>query len=345
LDIVLIYAIAGLIVSFYIAWNLGANDASNPTDAAVSAGVLSVKRALILFAIFASLGAIVQGRMVMKTLGRGIVSSIDPLGAIVSSVSAGLWITLMTYFGMPISTSQSTASAVFGYGMLKILEGSATQVNVGVIYTILISWVTSPLISMGLTVLNYFLLKKLAMALHKRGYNVERFFKYFLIANICFSAYAFGANDVGNATGVYVTTISSLWGVPDEISMTFLAFLGALGIVAGGLTWGYRVIYTVAFRVTRLDIVSATAAKFANALNVWLFTTIPYILFGWGMPISTTHSSVASIIAAGIVSKGLKKGVNYKLVMYIVGAWVFTLPGAMGMSMALNFILKQILPH
>lgn len=53
-----------------MAWNIGANDDSNPTDTDVGAGALSINKAIVLFSIFAGIGALVQGWMVMKTLGK-----------------------------------------------------------------------------------------------------------------------------------------------------------------------------------------------------------------------------------------------------------------------------------
>ena len=78
---------AGLALSFYVVWCLGANDAANPTECAVGSGVLSLRRALLLFCAFVALGAILQGFTVIKTLGKGIVEDVTVLGAL--SVGSG----------------------------------------------------------------------------------------------------------------------------------------------------------------------------------------------------------------------------------------------------------------
>ncbi|MGC8936278.1 MAG: inorganic phosphate transporter, partial [Candidatus Methanomethylicaceae archaeon] len=116
MDVQLILLIAGLILAFIMAMNLGGNDAANPTSAVIGAGVLSLKKALLFFAIFTTLGAALQGHMVMKTIGRGIVPSIDVVGAFAIILAANIWIFIATIRGMAISTTHSIISAVIGYG-------------------------------------------------------------------------------------------------------------------------------------------------------------------------------------------------------------------------------------
>ncbi|RLG82162.1 MAG: inorganic phosphate transporter, partial [Thermoprotei archaeon] len=111
-----LYVVLGLFAALYIAWNLGANDAANPTNAAVGSGAIKLRDAILLFSLFAAIGAIVQGYMVMKTIGKGVVRDIDAMGALVASIAAGLWITLATWKGIPVSTTHSTVGAVLGIG-------------------------------------------------------------------------------------------------------------------------------------------------------------------------------------------------------------------------------------
>ena len=97
----------GFILTFLMAIALGGNDAATPCDTTVGARVLTVRKAVILFAIFASFGALTQGYMVMKTIGRGIVPAIDLLGVLVVITSAFIWIMFCNYFGFEISVIHS----------------------------------------------------------------------------------------------------------------------------------------------------------------------------------------------------------------------------------------------
>ena len=333
----------GLCVAMYMAWNLGANDAANPTDTAVGAGAISIKKAVILFSLFAGIGAVAQGYMVMKTIGKGVVSDLDPLGALIASLTACLWVTLSTWKGMPVSTTHSTVGSVLGIGLAYFFLSRSAHIKWSVVVGVILSWITSPLIAITLSVLFYFALYRLASTLLSHGFNVDKFFRYFLLFNLAFSAYSFGVNDVGNATGVYVAVVSKTFGMPDMTTMLYLAILGSIGIALGALTWGYRVISTVGFKITRLDYISASAAELANALVVWCFSTIPKIVIGYGMPISTTHASVSSVIGVGIAKEKSLKGVNWRIVGYIILSWILTVPVTAGISFTLYIILSKII--
>ena len=338
-----IYVVLGLLAALYIAWNLGANDAANPTNMAVGSGAITLRKAILLFVIFATIGAIVQGYMVMKTIGKGVVPNIDAVGALSASVAAGLWVTLSTWKGLPVSTTHSSVGAVLGIGFAyMVLKHQQTPINWDIVEKVVLSWITSPLLAIVLSMGLYLWFSRIALNLYNKGYNVDKIFKYLLLASLAFSAYAYGTNDVGNATGVYVTVISKLYGLPDMNTMFFLALLGSVGIALGAFTWGYRVIRTVGFEITRLDYVTGSAAGLSNALIVWVFSTVPKVLFGYGMPISTTHASVSSIIGVGIAKERSLKAINWKTVGIIIISWLLTVPIAASISFIIYFILTII---
>lgn len=340
----IVYVAAGLAVSFYVAWNLGANDAANPTDTAVGAGAVTLRQAVLMFSIFAALGAILEGYQVIKTVGKGIVTNLTPIAALAAGLSGGLWITLATWRGLPVSTTQSIVSSTLGVGLAAIALHGGHEIRWSIVATILLSWVTSPLSAIALSFLLYSLLHKLHTRIMERGVDISRAFRWLLVFSLAFSAYSFGVNDVANATGVYVTAVASITGMPDMETMRFLAALGSMGIALGAFTWGYRVIRTVGFKITRLDYVTGAAAELSNALVVWLFSKIPYMLIGYGMPISTTHASVSSIIGVGLAKHRSLKGVNWRTVALILLGWLFTLPVAAGLGALIYTLLYLLLP-
>ncbi len=336
-----LYLVMGLAVAMYIAWNLGANDSANPTNAAVGSGALSLRKAMILFSVFAAIGAIVQGYMVMKTIGKGVVKDLDPLAALIASLIAGIWITFSTWKGLPVSTTHSTVGAVIGIGFAYSYFHGHTYINWHVVTMIVASWVVSPLLAILLSMLMYNILRYIAQ--RRSVEKVAPLFKKIMIIGLVASAYAFGVNDVGNATGVYVTVVSKLYGLPDATTMRYLAALGSVGIALGALTWGYRVVNTVGYKITRLDYVTGAAALLTNAIIVWGFSTIPKWLWNYGMPISTTHASVSSIIGVGIARSRSLSGVDWKVVGIIVASWIITLPVAAGASFAIYSLTLHLI--
>lgn len=409
--IILVYAI-GILLCLLMAWNLGANDAANPTDCAVGSGAISMKKAVILFAIFAALGGILLGPFVMKTIDRGIISKealpegVMIMGSFAAILAAGLFVALCTWKGMPTSTTHAIIGGVLGFGLIAAPQ----LVNWDKVFIIFGSLLISPLfavlVAFGLfyafrayfrkprkkqtdMILSYLLLFALGFAvmliicqnvfefslfeslgvtllsatilgtlgtfwIHKRyqtpqsGERTDRagnvkLMSNLLIVALCFSAFAFGANDMANATGAFVTPTMAISGAPTMEVMIILALLGSFGMAVGGLTWGYRVIRTSSFRVTRLDPLTGLAGEYANAFVIFLFTVVPYYLIGFGIPISTTHSSIGAIIGVGIASMGFR-GVNKSTVGKILLTWSLTIPVVVVLSAILFGLFNILIP-
>lgn len=61
-----------LVCGFYVAWNIGANDVANAMGTSVGSGALTLRRAVILAAIFEFSGAFIVGSNVSETVRKGI---------------------------------------------------------------------------------------------------------------------------------------------------------------------------------------------------------------------------------------------------------------------------------
>src|SRR5512136_429765 len=131
----------GFLLSFLMAIAMGGNDAATPTDTAVGARAITIRKAVILFAIFSAVGALTQGFMVMKTIGTGIVPSIDLLGAIILVLVAFVWIMICNVYGLEISVTQAIIGSILGYG---IAAYGINSVKWDTLNTIILSWFTSP---------------------------------------------------------------------------------------------------------------------------------------------------------------------------------------------------------
>src|SRR4030042_2539225 len=145
----------GFLLSFLMAIAMGGNDAATPTDTAVGARVISIRHAVVLFAIFSAVGALTQGFMVMKTIGTGIVPSIDILGAIILVLVAFVWIMICNVFGLEISVTHAIIGSILGYG---IASYGISGIQWDLLQTIVISWLTSPFIAVFSAFLFYKLL-------------------------------------------------------------------------------------------------------------------------------------------------------------------------------------------
>lgn len=337
----IILAVASLALAIMVAWILGANDAANSTATIVGGGVISLRAALALFSIFVFLGAASQGYKVIKTIGRGIVplEAMSSPGAIAAATATFIWLFVCTWRGMPVSTTHTSVGAVLGFGLMAVgLQG----VNFQVLASILLSWASSPVLSMLIALAVYKIAEHfLARTPPHELRKYDRAVRYMLVGVVCFTAYSFGANDVANAVGVFDAITERSLGATPQASAFILSLIGAIGIILGGVTYGHRVISTVGFRITKLSPVSAFAAQFSMALTVLLFTTVPDMLFGYGMPISTTHSIVGAVIGVGL-ARG-SKSVDKVIVAHVLASWALTVPVAATLATVIYLALKVVL--
>ena len=139
-----VLALAAVAVAFYIAWDIGSNDSANAMGTAVGAGILSFRQASLTIAIFVLMGAYLRGYKVMKTVGRGIVPEgyLTMEMAVIALLAAGVWVTIATVKGLPVSTTQSIVGGVIGVGL-----ATSAPVNWFTLLKIAAAWVVSPILS------------------------------------------------------------------------------------------------------------------------------------------------------------------------------------------------------
>jgi len=138
-----------------MAWNIGANDVANAMGTSIGSGALTMKKAILIAAVFEFVGAFLVGSHVTETVRKGIIdlsiftemengTSILMYGMLASLLAAGAWLQIASYFGWPVSTTHSIVGAIVGFG---IIAGGAAGVDWGQIVKIVMSWAISPLLS------------------------------------------------------------------------------------------------------------------------------------------------------------------------------------------------------
>ncbi len=406
----LLVLVLAIVAAIYMAWNIGANDVANSMGTSVGSGALTLRRAILVAAIFEFAGAVLVGKHVTSTIAKGIADPtvIDPnilmLGMLASLIASGLWVTIATYFSLPVSTSHSIVGAVLGFLMLY----NFSLIHWSVVWGIVASWIISPLSGLFVAYLTFMILKStvlskddpvkeaklvgpffvfitvviISMSVIYKGLKnlnldlgmeqsliisiilgaigglisyflmrrytyeyatredkykkLERFFIYLQIMTAATVAFAHGANDVANAVGPLVTIVNIYSGISlggKTVIPLWVLVLGGFGIVLGISTWGYKVIYTIGKRITEVTPTRGFSAQLATTFTVLVFSKL-------GMPISTSHVIVGSVIGVGM-ARGLAT-VNYKVIKNIIYSWVVTLPAAMAFSAGIFLLLKSI---
>ncbi len=167
--------------------------------------------------------------------------------------------------------------------------------------------------------------------------NVERIFAVLMIVTACAMAFAHGSNDVANAIGPVAAVISVVktGAVLQTASVPpWVLLLGAVGIVVGLATYGFRVIATVGRNITELTPSRGFAAELAAATTVVLASAT-------GIPISTTHTLVGAVLGVGL-ARGIG-ALDLGVIRTIFMSWIITLPAGAILSIVFYYILSGIL--
>ena len=169
---------------------------------------------------------------------------------------------------------------------------------------------------------------------HANG--VERVFAILMIFTACAMAFAHGSNDVANAVGPLAAIVGVLQSGVIQAESTvpgWVLLLGAVGIVVGLATYGYKVITTIGKHITELTPSRGFAAELAAASTVVGAS-------GLGLPISTTHTLVGAILGVGM-ARGIA-ALNLRVIGNIFTSWVVTLPAGAILSIVYFSVFSTI---
>lgn len=179
-------------------------------------------------------------------------------------------------------------------------------------------------------------------SLHSQFANVEKVFAILMVFTACSMAFAHGSNDVSNAVGPVAAIVSVVHAKGDMALIdnaplpSWVLLLGALGIVFGLATYGYRVIATIGKKITELTPSRGFAAEMSTATLVVGASAI-------GLPVSTTHTLVGAVLGIGL-ARGIG-ALNLNVIGRIFISWVVTLPAGAILSILFFYIIRLALGH
>lgn len=264
------------------------------------------------------MGAII-GYMVFKSIVKSIFESASPDES--AAFYAPFWV-FLTVLIMALSAVLKT----------PILKKAGISTFYGV------------LIALGVSALSALIVGSLIKVHVGRAINehpeysyVEETFRKLQIATSCYVAFSHGANDVANAIGPMAAIVAyaqhgDLGGV---ITIpVYLLALGGFGIAIGIVTWGYKVIRTVAYKITKLTNTRGFSVDFGAATTILVASKL-------GMPVSTTHTVIGAVVGVGL-ARGIE-GINLRVIRDIVISWFITLPVAAGTAAGLFMLMTKAL--
>jgi len=289
--------------------------------------LIKKRNALLLFGVFVILGAVILGRNVAVTLGKGLlpkeVISFDVVLAILMAATLSLF--LANILKIPQSTSQVTVGAIVGAGI------NFGQINLETLcFKILPMWVILPLLSYLLTLLVY----RMVYPPGRNNFHIyEKIFangKKMKISALVVSAYvsfAIGTNNVANAAGPLSGT--GLVGISTGL-LTIAPFFGI-----GAFLMGNGPLETAGKEIVPLGLMSSTLVSFVTATLLIVASIV-------GIPQSLVQLNLASIFAISCLKNGHKYTWDKNIVKKTFFVWIITPLFSVIMSyLLLNLFLKR----
>lgn len=310
----------------------GANDRANAIATVTATKALTPVKALILASVFNLAGACVSTK-VAETMGKGIILPEDITLVIIAVgvFGAVVWVFICTSFGIPISVSHSLVGGLLGAG---IAAGGLGIINWEILNNkVFLAIVLGPFAGFVAGSLLFALISWLLYLFFKKtpATATEGVFKKLQIISASFMAFSHGMNDAQNAMGMITIALLAggfipVFDVPLWVKLSCGFMMGL-----GTFFFGWRVMKTLGWRLTKLEPKHGFAAETGAGIAVVGASLA-------GMPVSTTHV-IGSAVIGGTFFQSLRR-IRWSEVGKMVTAWVITIPIAAAIGGAVYWVVE-----
>ena len=213
------------------------------------------------------------------------------------------------------------------------------HIEIGFFYTLLL---TIPFAAMagffGRTWVRWQVQRKRELQPNSQRYSpVESVFAQLQVLTACYVAFAHGANDVANAIGplAAIFSVVKTKSVALQVEVPFwMLFAGGIAVGGGLLAFGTRVMQTIGKNITEITPIRGFCAEFGAATTILICSRL-------GLPVSTTHVLVGSVVGVGIM-RGMGT-LDLRILKNIGLSWLVTLPFTLVLAMVLYKVFTLIL--
>lgn len=325
-------------VSVYIAISValffdfvnGFHDSANAIATVVGTRVLRPLYAVGIAAVANFAGPFIFGTAVAHTVGKGIIqpsfSTVDVIFA--GLIGAIIWDLVTWYFGLPSSSSHALIGGLIGSALLA--GGTSALVLPGIEKTltfIVISPTLGFCTAFGIAIIIMYLFRRYTAS------YVNKIFGRLQICSSIFFSLTHGANDGQKTMGV-ITALLISGGMLDSTSFSVpieVILASAIAIALGTFFGGWRIVKTMAFKLTSLRPYQGFCAETGGGV---ILTSMAWL----GIPVSTTHAIAGAIMGVGATKR--LSAVRWGVGKRIVYAWIITIPASAAVAALVLEIMK-----
>jgi PiT family inorganic phosphate transporter len=213
------------------------------------------------------------------------------------------------------------------------------HLDVGFFYTVLLTIPCAALAALfGRKWVRWQVRVKCELGPNPQGFSpAECFFAQLQILTSCYIAFAHGANDVANAVGplAAIFSVVKTKSVALQVEVPFwMLFIGGIAVGGGLYIFGTRVLETIGKNITEITPIRGFCAQFGAATTILICSRL-------GLPVSTTHVLVGSVVGVGLM-RGIE-ALDLRILKNIGFSWIVTLPITMVLAMLIYKVLTLFL--
>lgn len=318
-------ALVAIILTWAFDFVNGFHDSANSIATIVATKVLTPVKAVAMAAFFNFVGFLVIGSAVAAMIQTGIIKQnlireSYGLELVLSALLGAIGWNLITWWlGIPASSSHALVGGLLGAGGAAIGLDAVNWTGITKIASFI---VLSPAVGF---VAGFLIVVVVIRALrHYSRHKVNRWFRHLQLVSSASYSMTHGANDAQKGMGIIMLVlVASGAAAPTDKAFLWVALSCYAALALGTFFGGWRIVKTMASRITKLEPYQGFSAETGAA--AMLFATAHF-----GIPVSTTHTISGSIMGVGSARRvsAVRWGVGRRLVV----AWILTIPAAATIS-------------
>jgi sodium-dependent phosphate transporter len=151
----------------------------------------------------------------------------------------------------------------------------------------------------------------------KYANEVEHLYSFVQIITACTASFAHGANDVGNAVGVWAAMYSA-WSTGETVGSKAPVPLWQIAVIAlticiGFITYGYNIMRVMGNKITYHSPSRGSSMEMGAAITILIFSQ-------YKLPVSTSMCITGATVGVGLMN-GTFKAVNWQRVGLLFFSW------------------------
>lgn len=314
----------------------GFHDAANSIATVVSTRVLSPQLAVLWAAFFNFVAIFFFAPRVADTISKIVkIEHNDQIYITVvccGLLGAILWDAITWWWKLPTSSSHALIGGLSGAGLAHAGWGA---LQLDMLITTIEFIFLAPLI--GFSIGFALILSIYWLCRNKSPAAVDKHFRKGQLISAAMYSTGHGANDAQKTMGVIMALLISAGMLRTDETLSLLnsntswIILSCQAAMSIGTTFGgWRIVKTMGMKITKLKPVGGFCAETAGALTLFMATHA-------GIPVSTTHTIIGSIIGIGSAINPPSK-IKWSIAGRILISWIVTIPAA-GLISALCYFL------